>query len=141
MTSARRRAVAVLAAMTLPAFAHAQAPAGAPSAPAVPATQAPPPTPRPTPPTRDSRTPGFVAATELPDGTVPPPNVNGNFIIGPTHPAAPETNVQEGVPQGTVYEFTMSSSDSKIYPGIARDAGTYGTPDPANPAKLNVTTS
>jgi predicted alpha/beta superfamily hydrolase len=82
-----------------------------------------------------------VAATELPDGTVPPPNVNGNFIIGPTHPAAPETNVQEGVPQGTVYEFTMSSADSKIYPGIAREAGTFGTPDPANPAKLNVTTS
>jgi enterochelin esterase-like enzyme len=35
----------------------------------------------------------------------------------------------------------MSSADSKLYPGIARDANTFGTPDPANPAKLNVTTS
>jgi enterochelin esterase-like enzyme len=40
-----------------------------------------------------------------------------------------------------VIEFTMSSSDSKIYPGIARDKGTFGTPDPENPAKLIVTTS
>ncbi len=50
-------------------------------------------------------------------------------------------SVQHGVPQGTVYEFTMSSADSKIYPGIARESGTFGTPDPANPAKLIVTTS
>jgi iron(III)-enterobactin esterase len=49
--------------------------------------------------------------------------------------------VQDGVPQGTVYNFTMSSADSKMYPGIARDAGTFGTPDPADPAKLVVTTS
>jgi enterochelin esterase-like enzyme len=35
----------------------------------------------------------------------------------------------------------MQSTDSKIYPGIAREPGTFGTPDPANPAKLNVTTS
>ena len=28
---------------------------------------------------------------------------------------------QEGVPQGTVYSLTMSSADSKIYPGIARE--------------------
>ena len=48
---------------------------------------------------------------------------------------------QSGEPQGAVYEFTMSSADSRIYPGIARDAGTSGTPDPGNPAKLVVTTS
>ena len=35
----------------------------------------------------------------------------------------------------------MSSADSKIYPGIARDTGTFGTPDPADPANLVVTTS
>jgi iron(III)-enterobactin esterase len=35
----------------------------------------------------------------------------------------------------------MNSTDSKIYPGIARDANTFGTPDTANPAKLIVTTS
>jgi len=35
----------------------------------------------------------------------------------------------------------MNSADSKIYPGIARDPGTFGTPDPTDPAKLIVTTS
>src|SRR4029077_7531165 len=37
--------------------------------------------------------------------------------------------------------FTMESTDSRIYPGIAREAGTFGTPDPTDPAKLIVTTS
>ena len=96
---------------------------------------------RPTPPTRDPNTQGYVAAKELPDGTVPPPTADGNFIIGPTHNPAPETMAQDGVPQGAIYNFTMSSSDSKIYPGIARDAGTFGTADPNDPAKLVVTTS
>ena len=94
---------------------------------------------RPTPPPRDPHTPGFVVATELPDGTIPPANVDGNFIIGPTHLPAPEMNTNEL--QGTVYNFTMSSADSKIYPGIAREPNTFGTPDPAGPAKLVVTTS
>jgi len=49
--------------------------------------------------------------------------------------------VQDGVPKGTVHELTMKSADSKIYPGIARDPGTFGRPDPDNPAKLIVTTS
>jgi iron(III)-enterobactin esterase len=49
--------------------------------------------------------------------------------------------VQEGVPQGEIINFTMESKDSKIYPGIARDPGTFGTPDSDNPAKLIVTTS
>ncbi len=35
----------------------------------------------------------------------------------------------------------MGSAGSKIYPGIARDTGTFGTPDPTDPAKLIVTTS
>ena len=96
---------------------------------------------RPTPPTRDPHTPGYVTASELPDGSNPPANADGNFIIGPTHNPAPEMSVHEGVPQGTVYEFTMNSADSKIYPGIARDAHTFGTPDPTDPAKLVVTTS
>src|SRR6266481_2451984 len=97
--------------------------------------------PRPQPPTRDPHTPGYVTAKELPDGTVPPSEVDGNFIIGPTHPPGPETIVQDGVPQGAVYKFTMSSADSKIYTGIARDPGTFGTPDPNDPANLIVTTS
>ncbi|HTZ72477.1 MAG TPA: alpha/beta hydrolase-fold protein [Candidatus Aquilonibacter sp.] len=96
---------------------------------------------RPTPPTRDPDSPGFVKAKELPDGEVPPPDADGNFIIGPTHTPAPEMTVRDGVPHGAVYNFTMSSTDSKIYPGIARDPGTFGTPDPNDPAKLIVTTS
>ena len=49
--------------------------------------------------------------------------------------------MQDGVPQGTIFNLTMNSADSKIYPGIARDPGTFGTPDPNDPAKLIVTTS
>jgi enterochelin esterase family protein len=97
--------------------------------------------PRPTPPTRDPKTPGYVAAKELPDGANAPPKADGNFILGPTHDPAPEMTVREGVPQGAVFTFTMESGDSKIYPGIARDADTFGKPDPADPAKLIVTTS
>jgi hypothetical protein len=96
---------------------------------------------RPVPPTRDPHTQGYVEATELPDGQNAPADVDGNFILGPTHTPAPETTVRAGVPKGTVYEFTMQSADSKLYPGIARDPGTFGTPDPKNPAKLIVTTS
>jgi enterochelin esterase family protein len=112
----------------------------APPAAAAPPAQAAPPA-RPTPPTREPNTPGYVTARELPDGAIPPPDADGNFIIGPTHAPAPEMTVQEGVPQGSIYNFTMSSADSKIYPGIARDAGTFGTVDPNDPAKLVVTTS
>ena len=105
--------------------------------------QTPPPAPpaRPTPPTRDPHTPGYVTAKELPDGANAPADADGNFIIGPTHNPAPEMTVQEGVPQGTIYNFTMNSSDSKLYPGIAREPGTFGTADPSDPAKLIVTTS
>ncbi len=95
---------------------------------------------RPTPPTRDPHTPGYVAATELPDGPLPPANEDGNFILGPTHPAVVDNSGQNPA-NGTVIEFTMNSTDSKIYPGIAREAGSFGTPDPADPAKLVVTTS
>ena len=96
---------------------------------------------RPAPPTRDPHTPGYVPAKELPDGTVPPANVDGNFIIGQTHSAAPEMSAGDAALQGIVLEFTMKSSDSKIFPGIARDANTFGAVDPGDPAKLIVTTS
>ena len=84
---------------------------------------------RPTPPTRDPHTPDYVTATELPDGVVPSPDANGNFIIGPTHERAPEMIVKDDVPHGTVHLFTMSSAGSRIYPGTdyylrsALDAG------------------
>jgi iron(III)-enterobactin esterase len=47
----------------------------------------------------------------------------------------------EAVPPGTIYNFTIESKDSKLYPGIARDADTFGAADPNDPAKLVVTTS
>ena len=92
---------------------------------------------RPAPPSRQPT----IEAKELPDGEVPPPDKDGNFIVGPTHKKAPEMSPQEGVPKGKVFTFTLESADSKFYPGIARDAGTFGTPDPKNPAKLDVPTS
>ncbi|HVZ84520.1 MAG TPA: alpha/beta hydrolase-fold protein [Terracidiphilus sp.] len=96
---------------------------------------------RPLPPARDPHTPGYVKATELPDGAVPSPLVDGNFILGPTHKPAPELASLSDTPHGTVIEFTMTSATSKYYPGIAREPGTFGTPDPSDPAKLIVTTS
>jgi enterochelin esterase family protein len=96
---------------------------------------------RPAPPTRDPHTPGYVTAKELPDGSIPPANADGNFILGPTHEIPPAASTQGALPKGTVIEFTIKSSDSKIYPGIAREPGTFGTADPADPAKLVVTTS
>jgi iron(III)-enterobactin esterase len=96
---------------------------------------------RPTPPTRDPHTPGYVTATELPDGANASPRTDGNFILGPTHTPAAEMTVDEGVPRGTVSEFVIQSTDSKIYPGIAREPDTFGTADPNDPAKMVVTTS
>jgi len=71
----------------------------------------------------------------------PPANADGNFIIGPTYHRVSEMSLPEGVPQGSVFDFTMDSTESKIYPGIAREPNTFGTPDPTDPAKLVVTTS
>jgi enterochelin esterase-like enzyme len=77
----------------------------------------------------------------LADGVNAPANADGNFILGPTHNPASQMKTNEGLPQGTVYEFTMNSTDSSIYPGIAREANTLGTADPNDPAKMVVTTS
>src|ERR671911_3054108 len=90
---------------------------------------------RPPSPTRDPQTPGYVAATMLEDGAVPPATAYGNFVIGPTHNPAPEMTVVPGVPQGTIHEFKMESTDSKIYPGIARAPGSRGMVDPNDPSK------
>jgi iron(III)-enterobactin esterase len=105
------------------------------------AQQKPPRRSRPAPPARDPKTPGYVPAQELADGTVPRPDADGGFIIGPTHKRAAEMTVQDGVPQGTVHTLTMSSADSKIYPGIARQPNTSGTVDPNDPTNLVVATS
>jgi iron(III)-enterobactin esterase len=47
-------------------------------------------------------------------------DAEGDFEIGPKYADAPELKPKEGVPRGELKEFTMSSADSKIYPGIAR---------------------
>jgi enterochelin esterase-like enzyme len=96
---------------------------------------------RPKPGARDPNGKGFVEAKELADGEAPPADAEGNFIIGPTHKPAAEMSVRKDVPQGTIFNLTMKSSDSKMYPGIARDQGTFGSPDPNDPAKLIVKTS
>jgi enterochelin esterase-like enzyme len=91
---------------------------------------------RPLPPTRDPHTQGYVAATELPDGAIPGPAQNGNFIIGPTHTPAPELSDPGRSLDGTVVRFTMDSEDSKYFPGIARNPDSHPAPDPTNPARL-----
>jgi enterochelin esterase family protein len=56
-----------------------------------------------------------------PSLTAPPgPTVDGNFVIGPPYEPATELTVKDGVPNGTIHEFTMDSKDSRIYSGIAR---------------------
>src|SRR5687768_8245980 len=116
-----------------------------PQAPQTPAATTPPPQParanRPPPPTRDPNTPGYVKATHLPPGATPAADALGNFVIAPPYAPAPEMAGDPAVLEGRVEMFTMESTDSKIYPGIRREQGTFGTPDPKNPAKLDVTTS
>ena len=43
---------------------------------------------------------------------------DGDVVIKPPYKDAAECVRKEGVPEGTVHEFTMSSEDSKFYPGI-----------------------
>ncbi|WP_419730113.1 alpha/beta hydrolase [Lichenicola sp.] len=102
------------------------------------------------PPTRDPGNPAYPTATALPDGTVPSTTGNGNFVIGPTHPVAPDTVAHQGVPHGTVHTFTMSSADSVRYrPGTVRDdapdcrnsALEHATTAPGDRSNLIVTTS
>jgi len=97
--------------------------------------------PRPASAPQDPNSPGFVTAVELPDGAAPPADKDGNFILGPSHPPAAELAVPDAALQGTVYSFSLSSSDSRAFPGVARDPGTFGSPDPTEPRRLLVTTS
>jgi enterochelin esterase-like enzyme len=48
------------------------------------------------------------------------PFANGDTVIGPDYPPAPECRPQPGVPAGTLHAFVMKSGDSNIYPGIKR---------------------
>jgi enterochelin esterase-like enzyme len=46
------------------------------------------------------------------------PLADGDYTIGPDYTNAPELTRGDGVPRGTVYNFIMDSSESKIYPGL-----------------------
>src|SRR5260370_7458612 len=71
---------------------------------------------RPAPPTRDPHTPGYVTATELPDGRVPSIDIEGNFVIGPAHTPAPEMILKDAVPHATSSPFPITSAYPKICP-------------------------
>jgi enterochelin esterase family protein len=43
---------------------------------------------------------------------------DGDSTIGPDYTNAPEVTFHEGVPKGVVHNFTLSSEESKIYPGL-----------------------
>jgi enterochelin esterase-like enzyme len=98
-----------------------------------------PPAARPSPPTRSFNAPGAPQFTVIKGvGANAPLEAEGNYVIGPDYVAPPEANVADGVPQGSVQQFTMESKDSRFYPGIARDV--FGTVDPRNPRTLIVET-
>ncbi|WP_419758224.1 alpha/beta hydrolase [Acidisoma sp.] len=102
------------------------------------------------PPTRDPANPAYPNATASPSGTLPSATADGNFIIGPAHPPAPETVADNGVPKGKVLSLTMSSADSVIYkPGFVRadpqnclDAAIFSAKTaPGDPSNVLVPTS
>jgi enterochelin esterase family protein len=45
----------------------------------------------------------------------------GDFILNSPYADAPELKRREDVPHGMVHRFDLKSTDSKIYPGIAKD--------------------
>jgi iron(III)-enterobactin esterase len=50
---------------------------------------------------------------------------DGRFVISPPYEAAPEVIANDQVPQGTVHEFTMNSTDSAIYPKDVQTGETF----------------
>lgn len=47
---------------------------------------------------------------------------DGDYQIAPPYTNAPELTPRDSVPKGVVTRFTMESTDSKFYPGIAKNA-------------------
>ena len=62
-----------------------------------------------------------AARAQTPTVKIAESTAPGAENIGPTYKDAPELAPSETVPQGFVYEFTLSSVDSKRYPGIAKN--------------------
>ena len=58
---------------------------------------------------------GRGPATPAPSATA-----DGEFTIRPPWSSAPETIYDNNIPHGTIHRFTMKSTESKIYQGIAR---------------------
>lgn len=91
------------------------------------------------PPVRQFDAPGAPPFRVLKSGETPPLDAYDNFVIGPEYVPAPENEVTEGVPKGTVRQFTIDSRETRIFnPGIARKE--FGTVDPTNPKTLIVDT-
>jgi hypothetical protein len=55
------------------------------------------------------------------EAPAPKPDQPATQVIGPPYRDAPEVTVRPDVPHGTLYEFTLSSTESKLYPGIAKN--------------------
>jgi enterochelin esterase-like enzyme len=99
----------------------------------------PPPAVRPPPPTRPADAPGAPKWTVVAGaGMNAPVDAEGDFVIGPDYLPAKELEPIDGVPRGSIVQFSIESKDSKFYPGIAREV--FGTVDPNNPKTLIVET-
>jgi iron(III)-enterobactin esterase len=121
-----RRVCVLLAALGAGSFASAQAPATPPAA-------------RPPPPTRPADAPGAPRWTVIAgSGANAPVDAEGDFLIGPNYLPAKELDPVDGVPRGSIVQFSIESKNSRFYPGIAREV--FGTVDPANPKTLIVET-
>ena len=59
-----------------------------------------------------------VGSLALADETPAKPLADGDFKIGPPYKDAPELTVKDDVLKGTLHEFTVTSEESKIYPGL-----------------------
>src|SRR5262245_33872015 len=51
-----------------------------------------------------------------------PKSGDGDFVMGPPYADGPELKPKDEIPKGAVHRFTMSSIDSKMYPGISKTA-------------------
>jgi enterochelin esterase-like enzyme len=76
--------------------------------------------------------------TNASPGANPVATVDGNFLIGPVYQPALELSPVPLVPEGKVQQFSISSTDGKLFPGIARDS--FGHVDTNNPKTLVVET-
>ena len=96
---------------------------------------------RPPPPTRDPQHPGYVKATELPDGAVPPARrVRQLHHRADAQSGARDDGEARRAP-GHGPQLRDELGRQQDLSGHRREQGTFGTPDPNNPAKLDVTTS